>query len=35
MDPTADKRGISTKVGIDATYKGNVVNTANVLHIRP
>ena len=21
MDPTADKRGISTKVGIDATYK--------------
>ena len=21
MDPTADRRGISTKVGIDATYK--------------
>ena len=21
MDPTADQRGISTKVGIDATYK--------------
>ena len=21
MDPTADTRGISTKVGIDATYK--------------